>query len=118
MPEWAIGLLGFLAGILAIRVVFDVNRWREQNRERDERKLKALCPHVEMVPLEDRRIEVRSFFTSPPGTVLYYCSQCGLEADELGTDRVTRWWMEQGLNRYIKDYAAFVKHAKRMGIIS
>ena len=119
MPVWAISvaaLLGALGAIFAVR--FDVNRWREQNQESDERKLKALCPHVEMFLQGDGRIEIKSFITSPLGALPYHCVQCGMVLDGLTAERITVWWAARGEAKYVKDRKAFLKHAKRMGLTS
>ena len=120
MPVWAIfvAVLGALGAVIAIRLRLnlDVNELLEQRRKHNKQKLKALCPHVEIVPL-DGRIEVQSFF-SRRSTGLYRCSQCGQMTDERTANRVTKYWAARGEAKYDKDRKAFLKHAKRMGLTS
>ena len=113
-----VAVLGALGAVIAfrLRLNLDVNELLEQRRKHNKQRLKVLCPHVEIVSLQNGRKEIRSFFSLPPMTVLYECSQCGQTTDERTANRITKWWAAQSLPLYAKRDKAFLKHAKRMGL--
>ena len=66
--------------IVAIKLVvsFDINKWQERQDKIRKERLKALCPHADVEFLEDGRVQIISSIISPPGTLMWICSRCGI----------------------------------------
>ena len=93
---WQIALLVLATGfsVLAIKVAitFNVTDWLKRRDEKNQIKVKIVCPHVTMGQDSDGRYFVDSLAVSPPGTTQAQCRQCGQvligglsQADEIAT---------------------------------
>lgn len=64
--------------VIRISLKFDLNRFIENRQTLKGQKLKNACTHIDLIPTADGRVEARSFFVSPPGTIQWQCQRCGL----------------------------------------
>lgn len=71
-------VLGLL-GIVALKVIFsfDVNKWMDRRDRRLEDRIRRTCPHTTIFT-EGQNIRIESMLTSPPGTLQWICSSCGM----------------------------------------
>lgn len=93
---WQVALVIFAVGfsVLAIKVAitFNVTDWLKRRDEKNQTKVKIVCPHVTMGQESDGRYYVDSLAVSPPGTTQAQCQQCGQvligglsQADDIAT---------------------------------
>ena len=122
--EWwyiPLGVASLAVSIIAVKfaVTFDINRWMENKRNRDEEKLQNLCPHVYIDLQPDGNILIESHFYSPRGTIQYFCRQCGkMTYGETIPLYVMRIWSDPAnWDSYIKREKDFKKLARKMGKI-
>ena len=80
----AAAVMGALVTILAVRVDFNLNDYL---RDRRERRAQRRCQHFDLEATK-RGVHINLWFSSPPGTVHFYCSGCGAETTSNGVDRV------------------------------
>ena len=104
--------LSLLAGIVALRftVSFDLNRYFEGQREKRQRRARALCPHAEIVPLgaEDPDVGVRITYIKPSGTTQWECQICGdVTYEPMVRDCASRWEQDpEALVEQLKKFKA------------
>lgn len=81
--QWWHWILAALAAVVVLRfvfsfgVTFNLTDWKKYRDKRLERALKVHCPHVEIVSMENRQVEVKCLITSPPMTHQWFCNRCG-----------------------------------------
>ena len=93
--NWLFWIAAFVAAIIAVRgiVRFDVNEWLRDRRKQKEESLRALCPHVKPIYVDDKPA-MRSTFVSPSGTLGWQCQTCGtFTHDEASIDENTEYWL-------------------------
>ena len=66
------------AAILVVRIgfTFDINAGLKAKSEREKDRLRVLCPHTELIRMDDGNVGFESLFHSPFGTTDYICSRC------------------------------------------
>jgi hypothetical protein len=77
--EILLSIIVLTLSIIAIKISFkfDINKFLENRRKIKINQLKNICPHGRFI-VEDDKLKFESFFSSPYGTTVYICSQCGL----------------------------------------
>jgi len=113
--ELLILIMVIALSIIAIRFSFsfDINKFLEDRRKIKLNQLKNICPHGKM-DLKDDKLIFQSFFSSPPGTLNYFCSRCGLiVSSEEEVNRITESLLKKP-DSYLKKEKKFVKQAKRL----
>ena len=110
--------VALVLGVIAVKIAFtiDLNRFFEGKQKSKEKRLKALCPHTVLRPLESDKILVESCFNSPPGIFSWVCGQCGLVvSDESMPQRIAADWTSnpdgwiKADERFRKAYSKFYK---------
>jgi hypothetical protein len=106
-------ILAIALSIIAIRISFkfDINKFLEHRRNVNMAQLKNICPHGNL-RLEGNKFIFESFFSSPPGTIQWDCSQCGLVVNS--EDDVKRMSESITPDSYIKKHKKFHKQAKKL----
>lgn len=68
-----------LLGITALKVIFsfDLNKWQERRDQRLKDRIMRTCPHTSIY-LDGDNIRIESMLISPPGTVQWGCTRCGM----------------------------------------
>ncbi len=106
-------------GAIAVKIslAFDVNKFLETRRKTNSQKVKNACTHMELIPADDGRLEVRSFFVSPPGTLQWQCQRCGLikYLDGGEVERMADFYIKNP-EEYNRRNKRFVKLLKRSGV--
>jgi|SRR3990167_702615 len=111
-------LILIIVGAFAIRFSFkfDLNRFIENRRKIQDEQLKNLCPHGRITGVSGNQIGFESFFSSPPGTIKWICSQCGCIVGH--EDEVNR--INEGYSKnpsiILEKQKAFIKKAKKLKI--
>ena len=89
-----LGLIG-ISFVVKIAISFDINAWVRNRAEDRKNRLPVLCPHTEISPTAPGQLEVRSLFHSPPGTITWICSRCGLQTPDSDLPpRLTKYYGE------------------------
>jgi hypothetical protein len=110
------GLIGAIViGIIAVRIslTFDINQFLENRRQIKLNQLKNACPHLK-IDVDGENIRVESFFSSPPGTITWGCSQCGLIVNSKQDIKRLQKPFLQNPNLYIEQMEKFNKLAKKL----
>lgn len=119
---WQVTLLLLIAiiGTIAVKITFnlDINRFMENKQKSRSQRIKNICPHFEMIPLDNNQVEVRSLFIKPPMTLQHQCKKCGLVVylDMEQHERKANFYL-QNPNEYTKALDKFNKLLKKMGQI-
>ena len=101
-PWGAVTALGLAAIAGAVTLIqFFVKRHDDDREARTQRK----CPHWVPIELDDGRPGFQSLFTSPPGTLNWICSRCGLVSHDY-------WIVDYMVKQSVKE------HARKSGIRS
>ena len=82
-------------------------------------KLKNLCTHAVITPLEPvgsrPRFYVEGRFSSPPGTIFWTCEMCGLQLiDNTSFMRSYHHWA-QNPKEWLRQHKEFIGFAKKLG---
>lgn len=83
MPDLSIFqiIVIILLGIMAVKVVFsfkfDLNKWQERRDQKLRDRIRRTCPHT-WIFLDGDDIRIQSMFISPPGTLEWGCTRCGM----------------------------------------
>ena len=122
MDWWYIpvGVASAVVGMFAFRigVTFDVNRWQEDSRKRQEQRLKNLCPHVDISDNGDGRFLVQVLFVKPRGIFQYCCTRCGLVVESPTAEDAQRYWSNtKNFKQYAESMKRFSRLAKKMGLV-
>jgi hypothetical protein len=64
--------------VVKFAISFDVNKYLERKDKRLDRKIKNVCPHVEINQEDKEYFSIKSLFESPPGSHKWQCRKCGL----------------------------------------
>ncbi len=118
--EWWQILILIIAGAIAVRfsfnLKFDLNRYLEERRKTKLDQLKNICPHCKIEFVEDGRVGVQSYFSSPPGTYKYVCSRCHLIVES--EDKVKKMGENYAKDpkRFLKNEKRFYKKIKKLGL--
>lgn len=119
--EISILIIVIVLSVIAIRITlnFDVNKFLENSRKISMGQLKGICPHMEILDVSESRktIKYGSLFTSPPGTINWICSQCGLIVNsEDDVYRNTEIY-KKNPSLILEKQRKFLKEAKKLKII-
>lgn len=85
MPEtwwqWLILLLGIVLAffVIKISVTLNINELLAARLKRRNIQLQNACPHLTIMPNENRQLLVTDHFYSPPGSIMYICNRCQLQ---------------------------------------
>lgn len=104
---------------IAIKITFnfDLNKYLERKDEKNLAKLRNHCPHVEMTPTEDGRLQIRSMFESPAGTLQWQCQKCGLIRNHDNDYQERYEYYVKNPKEYLKKNKKFQKLIKKNGMI-
>lgn len=85
-------IIALLIGVVALRVniAFDVNDWLKERKKIKLTKLQNICPHVSIFK-KDENLQIQSDFESPPGTLKWQCSTCGMIANNVDESHIQYW---------------------------
>lgn len=103
--------------VVRISFKFDINRFLENRRKIKIDQLKNICPHMKISSDNGNNFSMQSFFSSPFGTLMWACSQCGLI---VGSEEDVNRLMEpykNNLKSYLKRQKEFIKKAKKLNIL-
>ena len=107
--EIVVVVVAIAVAFIAVRlsVSFDVNKWLKSRRERDEERLRLLCPHSRIVRIDDE-YAVESYFYPLPGIMgVLGCSQCGQQiANPHIAQELSKQWVSnvKGLEGQQKEF--------------
>ena len=113
--EWVLAVFVVMVAAVVVKFgfTFDVNQWGESKRKRLKEKLRAKCPHADLVEAGGRwRFE--SSFLSPFGTSAYECQRCGLVTQDV---RAAARMLERYTNNpklHVKQVKVFHKVHKKL----
>lgn len=100
-------LLNFLGNLVPnIKIIFDINKWQDNRQKRLIEKFRLNCPHVSIKVIDEKTMtmELSVLFTSPPGTLSWICSRCGLVTHDKGTvERVTSYWKDNPVEYFKRE---------------
>lgn len=93
-----------------IAVNFDINKFLERKDKRLDRKIKNICPHVEIAQEDKEHFSIKSLFESPPGTHQWQCQRCGLVRNHNNDyEKEYKYWGE-----HIKEYKERTKKFEKL----
>lgn len=111
-------IIVIVGSVIAIKltITFDINKYLENRQQARYQKIKNSCPHFAMIPLNNNKVEIRSLFVSPPGTVQHQCRKCGLVTylDIQQHERQADYYLNN-LDEYTKANKKFNKLLKKSG---
>lgn len=119
------GVMVFLVVILVLAIIailhfgikFDINMYIASRKERHRKLAQSYCPHLDFIPCDDNSVQVRPLFYSPPGTLNWFCSQCGAvlpyEPNQEELEAKATYYLNH-LKAYKKAMKGFDKHAKNL----
>ena len=118
--QFIVAILTVTLSIVTIRIGirFDLNKYLEERDKKIKQRLMNACVHMELIPTKDGKIEVRSFFISPPGTLQWQCQRCGqirYQADGDWEKEVSYYL--KNLDEYKKQNEKFIKLLKTSKLI-
>lgn len=107
--QFIITIITIVLGIVTVRISFrfDLNKYLEEKDKKIRQRLMNACTHMELIPTKDEKIEARSLFISPPGTLQWQCQRCGLVKYQNDGD-----W-EKEANYYINNPDEYKKQNKK-----
>ena len=80
--EGVVAVLVLVVAVASLKIVFsfqfNLNRWMDARRKGLKEKIKNTCPHTKL-SVGEGGIYVESLFYKPPFSLVYRCSQCGLQ---------------------------------------
>ena len=117
--EWVLWTLTAMltVGTGAIAVKFDINRWMEHRRKVREKQLQALCPHCELLVLENGKASAKSLFVSPPGTVAWTCQKCRAQTHSEDYVRdMANFWLHHP-KKYRARLRKVIKISRKLGYV-
>ena len=93
--QWLGAALALVVTAIGIKFAFtfDLNRYLERRREREEERLKALCSHTRVRVSKSGEVFFAPNFHRPPMTYSWRCNQCGVVVNSKETvERIARNW--------------------------
>ena len=112
-------MIAAVLAIITVKVVvnFDINKFLDRKDKRLDGKIKNICPHVEIEPVDDKQLSIQSLFESPPGTHLWQCRRCGLVRNNGGGyEKEYTYWGDH-LDEYLNRMKEFEKLLKKGGTL-
>lgn len=113
-------LIALVISFVAIKVTlnFDLNRYLENRQKTLMMKLKNFCTHMDLTLRDDGKIEVKSFFISPPGTLQWQCQRCGLmkHQNDDSEQRMADFYIKNP-DEYQKKNRMFTKLLRKSGLL-
>ncbi len=109
-------IIALLMGIIAFRVniAFDVNDWLKERKKMKLSKLQNICPHASIFK-KDEKIQIQLDFESPPGTLQWQCSTCGVIVNQVNESDMQFW--SKNPKELIKRKKLFQKKMKKAGYL-
>lgn len=109
-------IIAVLMGVIALRVniAFDVNDWLKERKKREMTRLRNICPHTSILE-RNGEIHIQSDFESPPGTIQWQCSTCGIIANNVDGSHIQNWLKNP--KDLIKRKKLFQKKMKKAGYV-
>lgn len=112
-------ILAFTASVVAIKITFsfDFNKFLERKDKRLDRKVKNICPHVEIKQEDEEHFSIKSLFESPPGTHRWQCQRCGLVRNHNDNYAEALEYWGAHTDEYIERMEEFQKLLKKGGAL-
>lgn len=121
--NFALLIVVIAVSIIAVKIgiTFDVNKYLEQRKKTHLAKAQNLCPHLEfdIVGENERNLQIsvqyRSLFESPPGTIRWTCSRCGLVQNNVDENLVIQQAQHyvSNMDSYQETMKQYNKHMKK-----
>jgi hypothetical protein len=115
-----VAIFAVVFSIVAIRISFrfDLNKYLESRRQSYTQKLRSACTHVELSPADDGKIQARSLYISPPGTIQWQCQRCGHIAYQQEDEFEKQvYYYLNNIDQYHKKNKRFSKLLKKSGMV-
>lgn len=101
--------------ILRLGIRFDLNKYADSRKKRHHSLAQMYCPHIRLA-VEKEGVSYQSLFVSPPGTLDWVCTQCGVVThvaySEQEIKELAEYYLENPRN-YASKMKKFEYHAKK-----